>query len=290
MRILGHTAELREEVGEARRAGKTVGFVPTMGALHQGHGALMSAAKSRNGFVVVSIFVNPLQFNDPRDLANYPSTAEQDEEICRNLGVDVIMRPSTAEVYPPGFDTTVVPGDLAARYEGAHRPGHFSGMATVVVKLLNMVLADDAYFGRKDFQQLAVVRRMVADLNHPTRVHGVETVREPDGLAMSSRNVNLDPDARRSAARINAALELVRTEWQIGKPLADAVDAGRRLLAQDPAVTIEYFEAADAVDLTPCDDETDARSESSVVVLAAARVGGVRLIDNVELNPREMKK
>lgn len=287
MKIVSTTAEVRAAVGSARAAGRTIGFVPTMGALHRGHGSLIAAAKQANDFVVVSIFVNPLQFNDANDLAAYPTTTHADEELCRELGADVILRPTVAEVYPVGFDTRVEPGDLATNFEGAHRPGHFTGMATVVLKLLNMVFADDAYFGRKDFQQLAIVRRMVEDLNHPTRIHGIDTVREDDGLAMSSRNLKLTPRDRTSAARISEALRLVQSATQQGVNVCNAVESARLFLAEDPAIEIEYLTAADAQSLRPVDSAA-IEVTNDIVILVAARIGGIRLIDNVELNPERL--
>ena len=287
MKIVSTTAEVRAAVGSARAADRTIGFVPTMGALHRGHGSLISAAKRANGFVVVSIFVNPLQFNDANDLAAYPTTTHADEELCRELGVDVLLRPTIAEVYPLGFDTRVEPGHLAVNFEGAHRPGHFTGMATVVLKLLNIVLADDAYFGRKDFQQLAIVQRMVEDLNHSTRVHGIDTVREDDGLAMSSRNVKLTPSARTSAARISEALRLVQSATQQGVNVCEAVESARSFLAEDPAIEVEYLTAADAQSLQPV-DRAAIETTKDIVILVAARIGGVRLIDNVVLNSERM--
>lgn len=287
MKIVSTTAEVRAAVGSARAADRTIGFVPTMGALHRGHGSLISAAKRANGFVVVSIFVNPLQFNDANDLAAYPTTTHADEELCRELGVDVLLRPTIAEVYPLGFDTRVEPGHLAVNFEGAHRPGHFTGMATVVLKLLNIVLADDAYFGRKDFQQLAIVRRMVEDLNHSTRVHGIDTVREDDGLAMSSRNLKLTPSARTSAARISEALRLVQSATQQGVNVCEAVESARSFLAEDPAIEVEYLTAADAQSLQPV-DRAAIDATKDIVILVAARIGGVRLIDNVVLNSERM--
>ena len=287
MKIVSTTAEVRAAVGSARAADRTIGFVPTMGALHRGHGSLISAAKRANGFVVVSIFVNPLQFNDANDLAAYPTTTHADEELCRELGVDVLLRPTIAEVYPLGFDTRVEPGHLAVNFEGAHRPGHFTGMATVVLKLLNIVLADDAYFGRKDFQQLAIVQRMVEDLNHSTRVHGIDTVREDDGLAMSSRNLKLTPSARTSAARISKALRLVQSATQQGVNVCEAVESARSFLAEDPAIEVEYLTAADAQSLQPV-DRAAIDATKDIVILVAARIGGVRLIDNVVLNSERM--
>ena len=280
MKIAGQTREVREFVRNARIGSMSVGFVPTMGALHAGHADLIKHAKASNDVVVVSIFVNPLQFNDPADLAKYPRTDQTDEDVCRQLEVDLIYRPAIDDMYPAGFETRVEPGSLALPFEGRHRPGHFSGMATVVLKLLNIVGADDAYFGEKDFQQLAIVKRMVIDFNHPTRVHGVETVREDDGLAMSSRNINLSRDGRRSARYLNAALTEVRHQLSLGATLSDAVDTGRASLENDPTIEVEYFAAADATDLS------HPTENGSIVILVAARIDGVRLIDNAIIPAR----
>ena len=232
-----------------------------------------------NGFVVASIFVNPLQFNDPRDLANYPTTAPQDEALCNDLGVDLIYRPTVDHVYPPGFDTRVEPGVLAEVLEGLHRPGHFSGMATIVLKLFNIVDPDDTYFGKKDYQQLAIVRRMVTDFNLKVRVHGIETVREPDGLAMSSRNTKLSAEARSSATALNAALIAVRDRLSRGADLQEAVASQRSELLGNPQIDLEYFEAVDSATLCP-----PTPNAKDLVVVVAAKVGGVRLIDNVEIS------
>jgi len=279
MRIATTPDDVRATIREVRRRGDTVGFAPTMGALHDGHAALIEEAKQRNDFVVVSIFVNPLQFNDPKDLAGYPITAADDEALCNKLGVDLLYRPDVADMYPSGFDTRIEPGSMAELLEGRHRPGHFSGMATVVLKLFSIVSPDDAYFGKKDYQQLAIVRRMVVDLNLDLRIHGVETVRELDGLAMSSRNVKLAPDARSAATALSAALFAARREITNAKDARRTVDAKRRELSENPMIDLEYFEVVDADTLT---ESTE--SSSRLVLLVAARVGGVRLIDNVELS------
>ena len=279
MKIVDDPAEVRNAVQQARVAGHSIGFVPTMGALHEGHATLLKKAKATNGFVVASIFVNPLQFNDPRDLANYPTTAPQDEALCNDLGVDLIYRPTVDHVYPPGFDTRVEPGVLAEVLEGLHRPGHFSGMATIVLKLFNIVDPDDTYFGKKDYQQLAIVRRMVTDFNLKVRVHGIETVREPDGLAMSSRNTKLSAEARSSATALNAALIAVRDRLSRGADLQEAVASQRSELLGNPQIDLEYFEAVDSATLCP-----PTPNAKDLVVVVAAKVGGVRLIDNVEIS------
>jgi pantoate--beta-alanine ligase len=235
----------------------TLALVPTMGALHDGHRALLRAARAEHERVVMSLFVNPTQFGPGEDFASYPRDAERDREIAFQEGVDEIYEPTIAEMYPPGFDTTVTVGDLASRYEGASRPGHFAAVATVVLKLLHQVRPDTAYFGQKDAQQLAVVRRMTRDLDLAITVESVPTVREPDGLAMSSRNIYLSPEDRVRAASLH-----------------------RALVARDPALVegeLDYLDVVDADSFEPCPPRTGA------LVIGAARFGGVRLIDNLIL-------
>ena len=278
MKIVNDPADVRRAVDQARADGHSIGFVPTMGALHDGHATLLGQAKSVNGFVVASIFVNPLQFNDPRDLASYPTTATQDEAICSEQGVDLIYRPSVADMYPLGFDTRVEPGALAEVLEGHHRPGHFSGMATVVLKLFNIVDPDDTYFGKKDFQQLAIVRRMATDLNLKVRVHGIDTVREADGLALSSRNSKLSVSARKAAVALSAALFEVRRRVSQGADPFEATMSQRSSIVGTTDIDVEYFDLVDASTMrTPTPDS------EHLVLLVAANVGGVRLIDNVEI-------
>lgn len=278
MKIVSDAAGVRLAVAGVRATGRTIGFVPTMGALHDGHAALMERARSRNDFVVVSIFVNPLQFNDPRDLANYPVTQSEDLRLCEKVGVDMIYRPSVQDIYPDGFDTRIEPGALSEVLEGHHRPGHFSGMATVVMKLFNIVEPDDAYFGKKDFQQLAIIRRMAVDFNLTLRVHGVETVRESDGLAMSSRNAKLSPEGREAAVSLSAALFKVR-EWitEGGDPAA-IIPSLVTELSRESLIELDYFEVVDSADL-----RAPRTNSSNLVALIAARVDGIRLIDNIEI-------
>lgn len=278
MRIVSASSDVRSLVSSARGDGRTIGFVPTMGALHAGHASLIKRAKADGHHVVVSIFVNPLQFNDPRDLASYPQTTAADEALCESAGVDLLWRPGVETIYPIGFDTRVEPGALAARLEGSHRPGHFTGVATVVLKLLNVVAADEAYFGRKDYQQLAVVRRMAADFDLVTRVVGCPTVRESDGLAMSSRNVKLDPTSRRSALALSTALRVVVDALRAGSSTDAARARGLEILDSAKGVQTEYLEIVDPRTLEPTLHGGDA------VVLVAASVGGVRLIDNMEVS------
>jgi pantoate--beta-alanine ligase len=278
VRIVSASSDVRSLVSLARGDGRTIGFVPTMGALHAGHASLIERAKSDGHLVVVSIFVNPLQFNDPRDLASYPKTTAADEALCDSAGVDLLWRPDIESIYPAGFDTRVEPGALADRLEGSHRPGHFTGVATVVLKLLNVVAADEAYFGRKDYQQLAVIRRMAADFDLVTRVVGCPTVREPDGLAMSSRNVKLDPSSRRSALALATALRVVVDALRAGSSTDAARARGLEILDATKGVLTEYLEIVDPRTLEPTQHGGDA------VVLVAANVGGVRLIDNMEVS------
>ncbi len=201
--VVSTEGPLRQAVAEARRAGKTIGLVPTMGALHAGHVSLIDAARAADGFVVVSIFVNPTQFGPKEDLSRYPRPLERDLEMCGAAGVDLVFTPDAATMYPPGFRTFVEVNELSEVLEGASRPGHFRGVATVVLKLFNLVQPDRAYFGQKDAQQVRIIQQMVRDLNVPVEVVVRPTVREPDGLALSSRNQYLDAEQRRKAVALN---------------------------------------------------------------------------------------
>jgi pantoate--beta-alanine ligase len=274
-------AELREAVRAARAAHARIGLVPTMGALHDGHLALVRRARERTGFVVVSLFVNPAQFNDPADLERYPRDEARDATLLQDAGVDVLFAPPVIEVYPPGFATAVEVAGLSEPLEGAMRgPRHFRGVATVVTKLLNMVQPDDAFFGQKDAQQALVIRRLVRDLDLPVRVEIHPTVREPDGLAMSSRNVRLDPDARRRAPAIARALRAVEAAVASGeRDTSRALAAGASILA-DARIEPEYFAAVSAETLEPVE-----RITGETLVAIAANVGAVRLIDNVVITP-----
>lgn len=264
----------------SRKARVAVGFVPTMGALHEGHMTLIRKAKQECEQVVVSIFVNPIQFAPNEDLSKYPRTFEQDLTLCSQAGVDVIYYPSVEEMYPRGQQelTKIVPPDsIVNRLCGLFRPGHFVGVATVVGKLLNMVEPDVSYFGEKDFQQLAVVKRIVQDLDMPVKIVGVPTVRDRDGLALSSRNVYLSKELREQAPVLNKILREVLHDSLGGKiRLTDALEKGRRELEALPSVSVQYLEACDAETLEAL---TEARAP--MVVLVAAKFGDVRLIDNV---------
>jgi pantoate--beta-alanine ligase len=280
MRIVRRVAELREAVRSARAAGARIGLVPTMGAFHDGHLALMRRARE-SGFVVVSLFVNPTQFNDASDLDRYPRDEARDGELAAMVGVDLLFAPPVEQVYPPGFCTSVEVAGLSAPLEGEMRGvAHFRGVATVVTKLLNMVQPDDAYFGQKDAQQALIIRRLVRDLDLPVRIEICPTVREPDGLAMSSRNVRLDPAARRRAAAISRALRAVEARVAAGeRSAARALDDGATILAE-AGITPEYFAAVSADTLEPV-----AELNGETLVAVAAKMGDVRLIDNVLVSP-----
>ncbi len=269
-------ADLRDRVRGWKAAGNLVGVVPTMGALHEGHLSLVRAAQRDCARVIVTIFVNPTQFNNPDDLAKYPRTEEADAALLATLGVDAIFAPAADEVYPEGFATSVRVAGLSERLEGLHRPGHFDGVATVVAKLFGMTMADRAYFGEKDWQQLQIVRRMAADLNIPVDVVGCPTIREADGLARSSRNVRLSPDARAIAAALPREMSAVALALRGGAPVAPTLSAAKAALLQAGFDKVEYIDLCDAETLLWIDG-----LDGSARLLAAAWVGGVRLIDNI---------
>jgi pantoate--beta-alanine ligase len=279
MIVLERIADLRALCEAARHEGKSVGLVPTMGYFHEGHRSLMRVARADHDVVVVTVFVNPLQFAAHEDLDGYPRDLAGDTGAAEAEGVDVLFTPSLAEMYPEPARTTVHVDGLTAGLCGGARPAHFDGVTTVVTKLFSFVGPSTAYFGRKDAQQLAVVRRMVADLNLPVDVIGCPLVREPDGLAMSSRNAYLSPDERRAATVLSRSL----------RTAADAVVAGERdaaaitrmieaAVAGEPRVELEYAEVRHGPDLT-----TSTRLDGEVLVAVAAKVGPARLIDNVTI-------
>jgi pantoate--beta-alanine ligase len=265
-------ADLRAGLLPHRRAGRTIGLVPTMGAFHEGHLSLMRAARERCDVVVVSLFVNPVQFDAAGDLAAYPRDEAGDAELAAAAGVDVLFAPRLEEVYPHGFATTVHVGGPAERLEGEHRPGHFDGVATVVTKLFGMVEPDVAFFGRKDAQQAAVVRRLARDLDLPVEIDVRPTVREPDGLAMSSRNALLAPGERERALSLSRGLAAVEAAAAEGASVEDALAAGREELRD---VELDYLAAVRPETFEPAES-----FEEEVLVAVAARVGEVRLIDN----------
>jgi pantoate--beta-alanine ligase len=247
-----------------------------MGWLHAGHRALIARAHAETATTVVSIFVNPRQFGDPTDLAKYPRNEARDVAICAEEGADLVFAPPVDEVYPPGFDTSVRVGEVAQPLEGAARPGHFDGVATVVAILFNLVGADRAYFGQKDAQQLLVIRQMARDLAIPTEVIAHPTVREPDGLAMSSRNVHLSPAERAAAPVLRGALLAARESWQNGERSADALRATMRAeLSTEPLAGLDYVSVADAATLHEL-----ATIDGPALMSLAVRFGSTRLIDN----------
>lgn len=271
------TPKAVSEVSKAlRHIGRRVMLVPTMGALHDGHLALVRAAKRVPGaVVVVSIFVNPLQFGQAEDLDAYPRTLDADLELLTDEGVEVVFTPTVSAMYPDGQRTTVHPGPLGAELEGAFRPTHFSGMLTVVLKLLQIVAPDRAFFGEKDYQQLVLIRQMVDDLNVDARIVGVPTVREADGLAMSSRNRYLSPEQREQAGALSSAL--LAGMYGAASGPESALDAARAVLDEVPAIDVEYLELRDPW-LGPAPAHGPAR------LLVAGRLGGTRLLDNIAVN------
>lgn len=275
--IVRTRAALREVLATSPRP---IGLVPTMGWLHDGHRALMARARAENATTVVTIFVNPRQFSEPGDLSRYPRDEARDVEICAREGVDVIFAPPVDEVYPAGFDTVVSVGAIARPLEGAARPGHFDGVATVVAILFALVGADRSYFGQKDAQQVAVIRRMAIDLAIPTEVVACPTVREPDGLAMSSRNVHLSSAERAAAPVLRHALLAAREAWQNGERSAEALRVRMRAqLAEEPLASLEYVSCADADTLAELH-----RVDRPALLSLAVRFGTTRLIDNEPLD------
>ncbi len=277
MQVAKTVREVRAWTKLARAEGKTIGFVPTMGYFHEGHLSLMRRAKAECDLCVVSLFVNPTQFGPSEDFQRYPRDFARDAAMAESVGVDLLFAPEVEEMYPEGYQTYVDVTEVTRRLEGAARPGHFRGVATVCTKLFNIVQADRAYFGKKDYQQLKVIQRMVRDLNIPTEIVPCETVREPDGLAMSSRNVYLKPDERQAATVLYRALCAGRDAILAGERDAKKVQAlVEQVIATEPLVKTEYVDVADAETLEPL---THLRDE--VLISLAARVGVARLIDNI---------
>jgi pantoate--beta-alanine ligase len=279
--VVRTVAELRGAMAEARRQRLTVGLVPTMGALHEGHLSLIRAARARNDFVVVSIFVNPTQFGPGEDLARYPRPLDDDLALCAANGVDLVFHPTPEVMYPPGFCTGVEVAGLQDVLEGASRPGHFRGVATVVLKLFNQVGPDRAYFGQKDAQQVRIVQQMVRDLNVPVEVVVCPTVREPDGLALSSRNRYLDTGQRATAVVLSRALDKAVQQARQGE--RDPAVLVRRLterIAAAPGAVLDYAVCVDA-DTLQCAESLD----RPALLAVAVRFGSTRLIDNVPLPP-----
>jgi pantoate--beta-alanine ligase len=272
-------AELRAALADAPRP---VGLVPTMGFFHDGHLSLMRAAREQNATVVVSLFVNPAQFGPNEDLAAYPRDEARDAELAEGVGADFLFAPAVDEVYPAGFSTSVDVEGLTGPLDGASRPGHFAGVTTVVTKLFNMVGPDAAYFGQKDAQQALVIRKLVQDLDMPVRIEVCPTIREADGLAMSSRNAYLTPEERERAAGISRALRAAEHTVELGELDAAAVIAAARGELDAAGIEAEYLELRSVADLAPAQ-----RVNGSTLLAVAARVGRARLIDNTMLKGRD---
>jgi pantoate--beta-alanine ligase len=271
-----------EELATARaKLSGTLALVPTMGALHTGHMALIAEAKKRADSVAASIFVNPAQFGPNEDFSRYPRQEAQDARMLLEGGCDLLWLPSVGDIYPEGFSTKVSVAGVSERWEGEARPGHFDGVATVVAKLLLSVRPDVALFGEKDFQQLAVIRRMVVDLNIPVEIVGVPTVREPDGLALSSRNAYLSADERRQAVALPRALEVARGAILDGISVKETLQNARNSLRNESFSRIDYFALVDAATLEPLDEP-----RGDMRLIAAAVIGTTRLIDNLAVQKR----
>jgi pantoate--beta-alanine ligase len=279
MRTLRTIREVRAALWGARQADRRIGLVPTMGAFHDGHVSLMRTARSECDVVVVSLFVNPTQFGAGEDFSRYPRNEGDDASIASDIGIDFLFAPSEEEMYPPGFASSLDPGPVATGLCGSARPGHFEGVATVVARLLGIVAPDVVYFGLKDYQQVAVVRRIIADLAMPIEMRALATVRDPDGLAMSSRNRFLTPDDRARAAALFAGLQAASAAFAAGHRDPDQLAALAREPMTAAGVDVEYLELRDAETLGAY---TPARA---ALLAVAARVGGTRLIDNVVLTP-----
>jgi|TARA_A100001391_G_scaffold12331_6_gene7334 pantoate--beta-alanine ligase len=280
MLIVRSVAEIRAQIGHWRAAGDNIAVVPTMGALHEGHLSLVRAAKGRAKRVIVTLFVNPSQFNNAEDLARYPRDEAADSARLEAEHVDMLFAPDIAEMYPEGFATKVSVSRLSEGLCGAYRPGHFEGVATVVTKLLLQTQADSAFFGEKDYQQLSVIRRLARDLDIPVEIVGVPTVREADGLAMSSRNVRLSETARKQAPAMAEALRAAGVAIEAGRPVSSAADAAKTTLLTAGYSEVEYLELRDAETLEPV-----SKLDRPARLLAAGWLDGVRLIDNIAVLP-----
>jgi len=282
MKICGTISDARAACSDARAGRKRLALVPTMGALHEGHLSLVRAAKAQCDAVAASIFVNPTQFGPNEDLSKYPRQLDRDRQLLESEGVDILFAPSVQEMYASGETTWVVVEGLSEKLDGRSRPGHFRGVTTVVAKLFHIIEPDAAFFGQKDAAQLAVIRRMVRDLNFRVEIVGCPIVREPDGLAMSSRNAYLNPDERRRALVLQRSLLRVQQEFQAGEsnpiPL---IAAGKDVFSREPQVRLDYFEIVDPDTLDPVD-----HIAQKSLVAVAAYVGATRLIDNLLLAPQ----
>ncbi|MDZ4689645.1 MAG: pantoate--beta-alanine ligase [Planctomycetaceae bacterium] len=275
MQVVERIVQVRQATRPARLGGASIGFVPTMGALHAGHRSLIDAARAECRLVVVSIFVNPTQFAPQEDLSKYPRPREHDLSVCRAAGADLVFYPADEEMYPPGGVTTVDVAGLTTLWEGATRPTHFRGVTTVVAKLLNIVGADVAYFGQKDYQQQAIIRRMVRDLDMPTEIRTCPTIRDADGLALSSRNAYLSVAQRHAGLCLSRALQLGESLFQSHKSPLGIAAAMQTEIRQTPGVVLDYAAVVDPDSLQEVDE-----LQPRLVALVAAKVGTTRLIDN----------
>jgi pantoate--beta-alanine ligase len=281
MKIVVTIAETRAASRAARASGRRLGLVPTMGALHEGHLSLVRAAKATCDAVAVSIFVNPMQFGPNEDLSRYPRPFECDCQLLEKEGIDILFAPRVEEIYPAGAVSWVLVEGLSEKLDGGSRPGHFRGVTTIVAKLFHIVEPDVAFFGQKDAAQLAVIRRMVADLNFPVEIAACPIVREPDGLAMSSRNAYLNRDERVRALVLQRSLQKVREQFLAGeRSAAKLISIGKGVFAGEPVVRLDYFEIVDPDTLEPIE-----RVSQKALVAVAAYVGKTRLIDNLMLEP-----
>ena len=279
MKIVGTVKEVREQVKEWKKQGLSVGFVPTMGYLHEGHKSLMDAARKGNDKVVVSIFVNPMQFGPTEDLATYPRDLDHDAALCESAGVDLIFHPEAEEMYEKDFCSFVDMTGLTEGLCGKTRPIHFRGVCTVVNKLFNIVTPDHAYFGQKDGQQLAVIKRMVRDLNMDIEIVGCPIVREEDGLAKSSRNTYLSPEERKAALILSKTVALGKELAKTEKDANKVVEAMKKNIETEPLAKIDYVEAVDALSMAPVE-----KLEGTCMLAMAVYVGKTRLIDNTLIN------
>lgn len=279
MKIVGTVKEVREQVKEWKKQGLSVGFVPTMGYLHEGHKSLMDAARKGNDKVVVSIFVNPMQFGPTEDLATYPRDLDHDAALCESAGVDLIFHPKAEEMYEKDFCSFVDMTGLTEGLCGKTRPIHFRGVCTVVNKLFNIVTPDHAYFGQKDGQQLAVIKRMVRDLNMDIEIVGCPIVREEDGLAKSSRNTYLSPEERKAALILSKTVALGKELAKTEKDANKVVEAMKKNIETEPLAKIDYVEAVDALSMAPVE-----KLEGTCMLAMAVYIGKTRLIDNTLIN------
>ncbi len=281
MEICPSVEQIRAVVARFRAAGESVGLVTTMGALHEGHLTLMQRAKEAHDRVLATIFVNPTQFGEVADLAHYPSDDERDIDLLRGVGVDALFLPTVDTIYPPGDETIVETTRLANMLHGKVRPGHFRGVTTVVARLFNICLPDAAYFGEKDYQQLQVIRRMVRDLHFPLKIVGVPTVREPDGLAMSSRNVRLTPEDRAAAVALSQSLNEAEVLVASGTTVEELGDAIRSRIKIEPRAILRAVDIVAAESLEPVSGPITQK----IAIMLSAELGGVLLIDQREINP-----